>query len=52
MFGDLHGFASDKNMTRDDVLKADIGDWLSVVKNFDPFDSEVSFERIQEAFLK
>tara|TARA_B110001450_G_scaffold29137_1_gene25473 strand:+ start:2199 stop:4061 length:1863 start_codon:yes stop_codon:yes gene_type:complete len=53
MFGDLHDFLrATKNMNRDDLLTTDIGDWSSVVKNFDPFDDELSFKRIQEAILK
>ena len=53
MFGDLHDvLRATNNMNRDDLLKTDIGDWSSVVKNFDPFDDELSFKRIQEAILK
>jgi hypothetical protein len=41
-----------KNMSGDDLLTTNIGDWSSTIKNFDPFDDELSFKRIQEAILK
>jgi hypothetical protein len=53
MFGELYDFLQAiKNMSGDDLLTTNIGDWSSTIKNFDPFDDELSFKRIQEAILK
>ena len=52
LFQDLEKFLYEiRSLDNNDLLKTNIGDWSSILKNFDPYEDEMSFKRIQKAIL-
>ena len=52
MFSNLENFLlAVQNMDTVDLKSTDIGDWSSVIENFDPHKDDLSFKRIQKAIL-
>lgn len=52
IFQDLEIFLNEiRGMSKNDLFNTNIGDWTSILKNFDPYEDEMSFKRIQEAIL-